>query len=41
MHLHGNAGLLKGGIVSERVLYIVYRVILRLQQKRGGVRLGT
>jgi hypothetical protein len=34
MHFHGNTGLLQRNVVSKRVVYIVYVVILVLQQER-------
>ena len=34
MHLHGNPSLLQRNVVSQRVVYVVHVVILRLQQKR-------
>src|SRR5882724_3035698 len=34
MHLHRNLGLLQPNVVNQRFLYRVYRVILRLHQKR-------
>src|SRR5207249_1075297 len=33
MHLHGDAGVLQCDVVSQRVVYTVHVVILRLQQK--------
>ena len=33
MHLHGNTGVLQRNVVSKRVVYIIYVVILVLQQK--------
>ena len=37
MHLHGDAGVLQCDVVSQRVVYTVHVVILRLQQNVGGV----
>ncbi len=34
MHLHGNPSLLQRDVVSQRVVYTVHGVILRLQQER-------
>ena len=34
IHLHGNSSLLQRNVVSQRVVYVVYVVILSLQQKR-------
>ena len=34
MHLHSNAGIFERDVVSQRIIHIVYVVILGLQQER-------
>jgi hypothetical protein len=36
VHLYGDPNVLQRNVVSQRIVYIVHVVILRLKQKRGG-----